>query len=148
MYNRNFIQKQKGTEKGQNLVELALVLPFLIIIVFGVLDLGRIFFASINLTNAAREGVRFLTMHPNDVANAYMAYWGSKSAAIEEASFNDILLSPVDVSVDCVNEDENDEFCDSGTPAEVVVTHNFELILGWLLSDSITITRRAVMIVP
>lgn len=140
--------KPRRKEKGQNLVELALVLPFLIIIVFGVLDLGRIFFASINLTNAAREGVRFLTMHPNDVANEYMAYWGSKSAAIEEASFNAILLSPADVSVDCINEDDNDELCDSGTPAEVVVTHDFDLIMGWILSDSLTVTRRAVMIVP
>ena len=146
MYNRKL--KPRSSEKGQNLVEMAIVLPFLLIIVFGVIDLGRVFFASINLTNAAREGVRFLTMHPNDVANPYTAFWGSKSAAIEEASFNHILLNGVDVSVDCINEDDNDEYCDSGTPAEVVVTHDFDLIMGWILSDSLTVTRRAVMIIP
>ena len=52
------------------------------------------------------------------------------------------------MSVDCINEDDNDEYCDSGTPAEVVVTHDFDLIMGWILSDSLTVTRRAVMIIP
>ena len=49
--------------RGQNILEFALVLPFLAIVVFGALDLGRVFFATIGLTNAAREGVRYLTMH-------------------------------------------------------------------------------------
>jgi hypothetical protein len=134
-------------ENGQNLVELTMVLPFLFIILFGALDLGRVFFASINLTNAAREGVRFLTLHPDDLDNVYTPYWGSKKAAIEEASYLGFSLAEGDISVECVDADD-DDFCDSGTPASVEVTYDFDLILGWILPSPITVSRSAVMVIP
>ena len=46
------------SERGQSLVELALVLPLLILLLAGVADLGRAFFSYIQITNAAREGAR------------------------------------------------------------------------------------------
>jgi hypothetical protein len=138
---------QRFNDKGQNILEFALILPFLIIVLFGVLDLGRVFFASINLTNAAREAVRFLTLHPDDIANEYIPYWGSKKAAIEEAGYSGISLNESDVIVDCPDVD-NDDFCDSGNPATVEVTYDFELVLGWIIPSPITVTRTAVMIVP
>ena len=144
MYYQNI--KPRSSEKGQNLVELALVLPFLLIVLFGVLDLGRVFFVTINLTNAAREGVRFLTRHPDDLTNV-SPYGRSKSAAIEEASYSGISLSDSQVSADCSNVND-DDYCDSGTPATVSVTYDFDLVMGWLLPSPITITRSAVMIVP
>src|SRR5436305_7172214 len=42
--------------RGQSLVEFALVLPLFLIFVAACLDLGRVFYANISLTNAAREG--------------------------------------------------------------------------------------------
>ena len=144
----DFCQKNKKmNNQGQNIIEFALVLPLLLIILFGVLDLGRIFFGSISLTNAAREGVRYLTLHPNDVVNEYSPYWGAKSAAIEDAGYAGISIGESQVTVDCSNAD-SDDFCDSGTAATVEVSHDFELVLGWILPSPITITRKAVMIVP
>ncbi len=134
-------------QRGQNILEFALVLPFLAIIVFGALDLGRVFFASIGLTNAAREGARYLTMHPDDVSNDYGSYWGSEAAAIDEANYSGITLISSNVDVNCSNNDDVD-FCDSGTPATVTVTYDFELILGWILPNPITVSRTAEMIVP
>ena len=139
--------QQRKREGGQNLLEFALVLPMLLIVAFGVLDLGRIFFATIGLTNAAREGVRYLTIHPDDVSNDYAAYWGSKSAAIDEANYSGISVSDGQVTVTCSNAD-SDDYCDSGTPATVTVTYDFDLVLGWVLPTPITITRSAVMVVP
>lgn len=46
-------------ESGQNLVEFAIVLPLLLLFIFGAVDLGRLFHAHIAITNAAREGSRF-----------------------------------------------------------------------------------------
>jgi hypothetical protein len=140
-------KNHRDCQKGQNLVELAMVLPFLFVILFGVLDLGRVFFASISLTNAAREGVRFLTLHPDDLVNVYLPYWGSKKAAIEEANYSGVTLSEGDISVECLDEDDND-FCDPGTPASVEVTYDFDLILGWILPSPITVSRSAVMVIP
>ncbi len=132
---------------GQNILEFALVLPFLAIIVFGVLDLGRIFFATIGLTNAAREGARYLTMNPDDVSNDYGAYSGSEAAVIDEANYSGLTITGSNVVVTCSNGD-GDDFCDSGTAATVTVTYDFGLILGWVLPSPITITRSAEMIVP
>ncbi|MHB0875764.1 MAG: TadE family protein [Anaerolineae bacterium] len=43
---------------GQSLVEMALVLPLLLLLVFGIIEFGRVFNAYIIVTNAAREGAR------------------------------------------------------------------------------------------
>ena len=135
-------------QRGQNLLEFALILPLLAIVVFGVLDLGRVFFASIGLTSAAREGVRYLTMHPNDISNDSGAYLGSKVAAVNEANYAKISITETNVNVTCSNIDDDSDFCDSGTPATVTVTYDFDLILGWVLPGPITVTRSAEMIVP
>jgi len=44
--------------KGQSLVEFALVLPFLIILILGMIEFGWILNGKITLTSAAREGAR------------------------------------------------------------------------------------------
>ncbi|MDO9536168.1 MAG: TadE/TadG family type IV pilus assembly protein, partial [Bacillota bacterium] len=45
-------------EKGQALVEFALVVMMLFLILFGIVEFGRIFSASLTITHAAREGAR------------------------------------------------------------------------------------------
>ena len=42
--------------KGQALVELAIVLPVMLFLLLGALDLGRLFYAKITVANAAKEG--------------------------------------------------------------------------------------------
>jgi len=44
------------SEKGASAVELAIILPLLILMVFGIIDFGRFFHARLILTNLAREG--------------------------------------------------------------------------------------------
>ena len=50
--------------RGQSVVELALILPLLLVITMGTLDLGRLFFAYESLLNAAREGAFFAIYNP------------------------------------------------------------------------------------
>lgn len=45
-------------QRGAALVEFALVLPILLILVFGIIDFGFLFNAQVSLTQATREGVR------------------------------------------------------------------------------------------
>jgi Flp pilus assembly protein TadG len=49
-------------ESGAAAVELALLLPVLLIILFGIVDFGRAFNTQIALTQASREGVRGLAL--------------------------------------------------------------------------------------
>jgi Flp pilus assembly protein TadG len=57
-------------ERGQSLVEFAVILPLLLLIVLGTVDLGIGFKTYIALTNAAREGARWISIHPSDQAGA------------------------------------------------------------------------------
>jgi hypothetical protein len=52
---RNFRRSNPGTA----LVELAIVLPLLILLAIGAAEFGRIFFAAITVANAARAGAQF-----------------------------------------------------------------------------------------
>jgi hypothetical protein len=44
---------------GQSIIEAALLLPFLIIILFNTINLGYFFFAGLNLTTAPRQGAEY-----------------------------------------------------------------------------------------
>ncbi len=49
---------QKTGSKGQSLVETAIIIPIILLLVFGVIDFGLIFNNYILITNASREGAR------------------------------------------------------------------------------------------
>lgn len=62
----NFLKR----EQGQSLIETALILPVLLLLVLGTIDIGMGFRTYIGLTNAAREGVRWVSINPDDPAGA------------------------------------------------------------------------------
>src|ERR687892_2642184 len=51
-----------GAEDGAAAVEMALVLPLLLLLVFGIIEFGFIFNRWITVTHSAREGVRQLAL--------------------------------------------------------------------------------------
>ena len=46
-------------KKAQGMLEFALVLPILLLLIFGIIEYGRLFYAWIIIENAARSGVRY-----------------------------------------------------------------------------------------
>src|SRR4051812_23358586 len=60
---RGHTSRQKS--RGQSLVEFALVLPVFLVFLAAALDLGRVFYATVSLNNAAREGVFEASKHPD-----------------------------------------------------------------------------------
>lgn len=48
----------RDREQGQGLVEMAVILPIFLLIIFGLLDVGRLVFTNSSLSQAAREGAR------------------------------------------------------------------------------------------
>jgi Flp pilus assembly protein TadG len=56
--------------KGQSLVELAITLPFALLLMLGTLDVGRMFFDYIELRNAVREGAAYASRFPTDSSGA------------------------------------------------------------------------------
>lgn len=52
------ILKKIRNNKGQSIVELALILPIIIILLFGIFEFGRVFNAYMVIANASRQGAR------------------------------------------------------------------------------------------
>jgi hypothetical protein len=57
----NMIQRPR--KRGQAMVELALVLPLFLMVIFGIITLGLGVFYQQQVTNAAREAARYATTH-------------------------------------------------------------------------------------
>jgi Flp pilus assembly protein TadG len=61
-------RKERRERKGQSLVELCLVLPFLIMLVAGVMDVGLLIYAHLELTHAAQEVTKLAGMNRHTAA--------------------------------------------------------------------------------
>lgn len=63
----------RARDRGASAVEFALVAPLLLLLVFGVIDFGRLLNAQITITEAAREGARAATIDTANPVNAAKA---------------------------------------------------------------------------
>ena len=123
---------------GQELVEFAIILPLLLLIVFGAVDLGRLFHAYITISNAAREGARYGIIYPEDTA-------GILTITRREAQASGLDLNPA-VSAVIVSFPQG---IGQQSPIRVTVTYHFHLILaGILTNEDLTLSRSAEMMVP
>ena len=52
-------RRQSPMGDGQSLVELALMLPLLMLILLGAVDFGRVYYTQVAISNAARVGAEF-----------------------------------------------------------------------------------------
>ncbi len=121
------------SDRGQALVELALIAPVLIILMLGVIDYGRVYFAYISVTNGARVGADYAATGPAEAADTA----GIKAAALTDTS--DLLdQSPTnpDVTVTTANDSQGRLY------ADVTMTYTFSTLFPWPgLPTSIDIER-------
>ena len=101
----------KGKEKGQSLTELAIVLPVLLFILSGVLDLRRLYMVIVALTDAASEGATYAAIHPHATSIEIV----ERSQA---ASGGFVPLDAEMVAVDC-------PVITPGAPVTVTVGYSF-----------------------
>jgi Flp pilus assembly protein TadG len=97
------------SQEGQSLVEFLVVLPVLLIIVAGLLDLGRLYYAYVAVTDAAGEGASYGAMHPDD-ENAIVARAVQATAGLVQLSDDRVTIQR---SADAV---------------QVTVTYSFTLV--------------------
>jgi Flp pilus assembly protein TadG len=57
-------QKNRDKEQGQSLVEMAIALVILLLLVGGIVDLGRAFFTFMALRDAVQEGALYGSVNP------------------------------------------------------------------------------------
>ncbi len=98
---------QNRHSRGQTMVEFALVLPFLAILLLGVIELGFVFYDYLNLATANREGVRLAS----------------------RARFTDQMVAARIVSSSGLSEDENGDYVPNmrltgeGAQLGIIVSH-------------------------
>src|SRR3954447_20899578 len=81
----------ENSEQGQALVELALVTVVMLLLLVGALDLGRVFYGQIAVTDAAKEGAL--------VASQGGTYTDSVGAAVTEAKGGIVQVATANVTV-------------------------------------------------
>jgi Flp pilus assembly protein TadG len=119
--------KARRPSVGQNLVELALLLPLLITLLGLVLDMGRGVQAYMAVHHAAREAVRFASARPADTA-------GIRAVAMDELQRGG--LEPGNATVSASGSG-------SGNPVRVTVSYRLPLVFGLLGSPQLTIQATA-----
>ncbi|HKL10376.1 MAG TPA: TadE family protein [Clostridia bacterium] len=99
--------------KGQAMVETIFVLPLLFLLIFGIIEFGRVYFTYSILSNAAREGARYAAVH-------------------EPVDYDDAIERMKNVASTLSLEDDDIEISDAGGTSDNVlakVTYNLELIM-------------------
>ncbi|MDG5788472.1 pilus assembly protein [Evansella sp. AB-P1] len=107
------------SEKGQGTVELAISLVLLLIILFGIIDFGRLFHANIALNHAGREGARVMSVGSTD----------TEIVSIIRSQFSGLDSSKVDVSITPGTNNRK-----RGTYGTIHITYQFETLTPFVSS--------------
>ena len=117
---------RRSTRSGQALVELALILPIMLMLLLATVDLGRLFYSQITITNAAREAAIQASQDPTSYTHGTCNATTSKvvCAAVNEARNSFVTVAPADVTLSCTPS------CTKayGNVATVTVTGHFSLL--------------------
>ena len=116
-------------EKGASAVEFALILPILVILVFGIFEFGIAFNNYITITHAAREGARLAAV---DLNNPNL-----KGIIIERA-----IPVPITESDITINTPEGTNI---GDPVEVEITYDISIEIPLVGSWDIPLKNKAIM---
>lgn len=125
-HRRTHPSRTRNRDRGVTVIEFAIILPLLLMVVFGIVEFGRAYQARLTVTHAAREGVRVLAVTEDQPA--------AEAAALAAATG----LDPDDVTVIATP-------CVGGLPAEVEVSYPVRIEIPGAGVHSFTMTGRAVM---
>lgn len=115
-------QNVRKIERGQSLVEMAIGFVLLLIVLSGLVDLGRAYFVYIGLEDAAGEGALYLALNPDcpelsaSCPDPNNATYRALHAGGENLNWED---AHVDYSV---------PFTDVGAPVSMTISYKMKLI--------------------
>lgn len=87
--------------RGQNLVELALMMPVLALLLIGTLDLGRVFFYQTRLTNAILEGAFYGGHYPANTATVIALAYAAPQAQLGVTGTDFVIDAATATGVRC-----------------------------------------------
>ena len=119
--------RQTSDDSGIASLELAFVLPILLVLLFGIVQFGRAYNAKVELTGAVREGARVLALNTGDPVAVTL----DAAPGLDPSSINvDTSTSP----------------CTAGDDVWVQATYDFDLdVPFWSGSGTVTLYAKGVM---
>ena len=125
-------------DEGQSFVELALALPFLLLLLLGLADFGRAFYYTTIISNAARAGAAYLSLNPDKALVP-----STNASSVKSKVCNETGLFAYDNPAACtltVNAPGAVDFSGyvSGQDAVVSVTYDFTLVSSYLVGRVIS----------
>ncbi|MCL1593984.1 MAG: pilus assembly protein [Actinomycetia bacterium] len=122
------------SERGAAIVEMALVMPLLLILVFGIVEFGRAFMTDISVTHAAREGARAyaITRGSDDASAAQSAAIDAAKLTVSGAVAGRLVFAFTD--------------CEPGTGAEVTITYpDFDFLIPFVPLGNLDLSSTGAM---
>jgi Flp pilus assembly protein TadG len=114
---RRWINQLRG-EQASSFVELALVLPVLLFLILGVIDLARGYRTYSALATAAHEGARWIVVHPTNVSGAQQAILGEVARVGLSAADITISRTPLKSAYT------------AGESVTITIIHQYTLMFG------------------
>jgi len=113
----------RGNARGQAVAELAILLPVLVLIVLGCLDLGRVFSVWLTLSNATREGARYAASNPSKLTGGAPQVI---AATLDDIAAQGVPTAGVEVKVLAPST------VDGGQPVTVTARYSVQLATTYL----------------
>jgi Flp pilus assembly protein TadG len=121
-------------DRGAALVETAMILFLVLLLIAGMVDLGRAFSEYIVIGEASRAGARYGSLNPSDEG-------GIRAAAVQMAANNGVAVAEGDISIVGLGGQPGD-------PIRVTVTHQFPTLMGSIIGfETITMTCATEMVI-
>ena len=80
-------------DRGQSLVEMTAGLMFLLIMLAGIVDVGRALFSQVALLDAAEEGALYGSLAPTDIGGIESRIRDNSEAAIDFSDADDVHIA-------------------------------------------------------
>lgn len=122
-------QEESSQEKGQSLVEFAISLVMLVVLVSGIVDLGRALFTIITLNDAAKEGATYGSICPTDVNGIYTRLIESAS---DPVSLSTLTSDDISICVSIPGSEDCGANVQVGNEITVFVNHLHEISTPFL----------------
>lgn len=117
---------QRYSARGQSLVELALLLPLIMLLVAGAVAFGMAMSSKVALQDAAQEGALYGSFNPTDSAGMVARVRGSSTSPIDLTNTTLVTVSTSLTGSACRNT--------GGTPnaVQVTVSYNFPIFTPYV----------------
>ncbi len=97
-------KNKSNKQKGQSLVEMAIMLPIMLILLAGLIDFGLAFFSFISLRDAASEGTTYGAIDASNTAGIIQRVRTSSTAPVDLSDTTNVTVTVTTDGTPCAGE--------------------------------------------